>query len=75
LRQGTAVALVGTAVGLLGAVGLSRWMETLLFEAKPLDPGTFAVVPLVLLVVTLVATLVPAIRASRIDPMEALRQE
>ncbi|MCG8460101.1 MAG: ABC transporter permease, partial [Holophagales bacterium] len=75
LRQGTAVALVGTAVGLLGAVGLSRWMETLLFEVKPLDPGTFAVVPLVLLAVTLVATLVPAIRASRIDPMEALRKE
>ncbi len=75
LRQGLVLGGAGAAVGLVGAVLLTRWLESILFEVDPVDALTFIAVPVVLLAVTLVASLVPARRASRIDPIMALRYE
>jgi putative ABC transport system permease protein len=74
-----ALTLVGLAIGLAGAVllgrVLSRLLDTLLFQVAPSDLVTLAVVPLVLTIVALLATAIPARRAMRIDPIEALRSE
>ncbi len=75
LRQGMTLAMSGAVVGLLGALALARFLGSLLFEIKPNDPTTFAVVPLVLMVTALFACWFPACRAARVDPMEALRNE
>jgi putative ABC transport system permease protein len=69
------VALAGIAVGLAGAVALSRVLSSLLYEIQPRDSLTFTVVALLLSVVALTACLVPARRASRVDPTVALREE
>jgi putative ABC transport system permease protein len=66
---------LGLVLGLLAAVALSRFLEGLLFAIAPLDPLTFATVPLCLGAIAAAATLVPALRASRVDPMTALRCE
>jgi putative ABC transport system permease protein len=73
--HGMKLALAGVAIGLVGAFGLTRLMSSLLFEMSPTDPLTFAAVSLILAAVSLVATYVPARRASRVDPMLALRHE
>jgi ABC-type antimicrobial peptide transport system permease subunit len=75
LRQGVILALIGLPIGLAMAVGLTRLMSGLLYGVSALDPVTFVVVPLGLLLVTLLASYVPARRAARIDPMAALRAE
>ena len=75
LRQGMLLVAVGSAVGLAGALALSRSIEALIFEVDPTDPWTFFGVVLVIGAVALVATLIPACRASRVDPMVALRYE
>jgi len=75
LRQGLVLGGAGAAVGVVGAVLLTRWLESILFAVDPLDPLTFIAVPVVLLAVALVASLLPARRASRIDPIMALRYE
>jgi len=75
LRDGMAVAAVGVAAGLGAAVALSRVLRTLLFEIDARDPATFAGVAALLLLVALAACLAPALRASRMDPVAALRQE
>ncbi|MCP4656545.1 MAG: FtsX-like permease family protein, partial [bacterium] len=75
LRQGLVLGGAGAAVGLVGAILLTRWLESILFAVDPLDPLTFIAVPVVLLAVALVASLLPARRASRIDPIMALRYE
>jgi putative ABC transport system permease protein len=75
VKQGMLLAFAGVAVGLAGALALTRFLETLLFEIKPTDAATFAAVAAVLTVVTLGACLVPALRAARVDPMTALRYE
>jgi putative ABC transport system permease protein len=65
----------GVLVGLLGAVALSRTMASLLFELSPTDPGTLASVATLLTAVALVASYLPARRATRVDPLVALRSE
>lgn len=73
--QGAKLALVGLALGLLGALALSRFLQSMLFGVGPHDPRTLAAVVLVLGAVTLVACMVPAIRALGVQPTEALRSE
>jgi putative ABC transport system permease protein len=68
-----AISAAGLAAGALAAVGLTRLLVSLLFETRPLDPLTFAAVAIVLLLVALVASYLPARRAARISPMESMR--
>ena len=71
--QGFRLALAGVAIGLVGAYGLTRLMESLLFHVSATDPATFVGVALLFLFVALAASYIPARRATRIDPMAALR--
>ena len=71
--QGFALALAGVAVGVGGAIALTRVMKGLLFHVSATDPATFAGIAVLFLVVALAASAIPAHRATRIDPMEALR--
>ena len=64
---------IGIAVGLVAAGALTRLLERLLYEVEPLDPWTFAVTALILLVVATVASYVPARRGMRMAPVDALR--
>jgi ABC-type antimicrobial peptide transport system permease subunit len=73
--SGMRLALAGMAVGALAAFALTRLMASFLFDVRPWDPVAFVSAPLILGVVALVAVWVPGIRASRIDPVEALRTE
>jgi putative ABC transport system permease protein len=75
VRQGMTLALAGSAAGIAGALVLSRWMTRLLYGVRATDPLTFLAVPVVLVGIALLATLIPARRATRIDPMIALRYE
>jgi ABC-type antimicrobial peptide transport system permease subunit len=75
IRQGMAVATVGAAIGVAGALTLSRVMRSMLFGVQGSDPLTFAAVSLMLAAIALVATYLPARRAARIDPMVSLRTE
>jgi ABC-type antimicrobial peptide transport system permease subunit len=64
---------MGVVAGAIGSVAAARWIEALLFGTKPTDPWTFLVIVLLLVTVALLAGYLPARRASRIDPMAALR--
>jgi ABC-type antimicrobial peptide transport system permease subunit len=75
LADGLRLVLVGTALGLAAALGGARWLESFLYGVSGRDALTFAAVPVVLALVGLVACLVPARRASRVDPLVALRSE
>jgi putative ABC transport system permease protein len=75
VRQGMMLVLVGLTVGLVAASLMSRWMAHMLYGVKPTDPITFTAVAFVLAFVALLATYIPAYRATRIDPMVALRYE
>jgi predicted permease len=75
LGYGLVLAGVGVVIGLGAAAGLTRLMSTLLYGITPLDPVTYAAVPLVLVTATLLASYVPARRAAAVDPVEALRVE
>jgi ABC-type antimicrobial peptide transport system permease subunit len=75
LRQGMTLATAGLAIGIAGAFALSRVMSSLLFEIGPRDPITFAGVAVVLTCVALAACYLPAHRATRIDPINALRHD
>ncbi|HEX6809519.1 MAG TPA: ABC transporter permease [Gemmatimonadaceae bacterium] len=73
LRQGMLLAGIGLVVGLAGALAVTRVVSSLLFGVQPTDPATFAAVGLFMLAVALVACVVPARRATRVDPLVALR--
>jgi len=75
LRQGLVTAGVGVVLGLATSVAVTRTLGSLLFGLSPTDPITFAGVALVLVAATLLASYIPARRASKVDPMEALRYE
>jgi ABC-type antimicrobial peptide transport system permease subunit len=75
LRQGLVLALAGVVAGAGGAMALTRVLDALLYEVSPTDPATFVGISLGLVVVTVTASLIPAIRAARVDPMRALRVE
>jgi putative ABC transport system permease protein len=75
VRRGAALTAVGIALGMGGAIAVGRLMQTLLFGISPADAATFVTVPLVLGAVALAACALPARRASRIEPLEALRTE
>jgi putative ABC transport system permease protein len=75
IRQGGSVALAGVGIGLAGALAASRLMASLLYGVTPRDPVVFAATTIILMTVALVACWLPARRASRLNPLEALRAE
>jgi putative ABC transport system permease protein len=75
LKQGLALALVGLAIGVVAALTLMRLLRTLLFEVQTTDTATFGIVVSTLLAVALLACYLPARRATKVDPLVALRYE
>jgi putative ABC transport system permease protein len=75
LGEGMLAVAVGLVVGVLAAAALSRFLGSLLYAVAPLDPSTFAAMSAVLTVVALAACLLPARRATRVDPVRAIRSE
>jgi predicted permease len=75
VRHGLLLAAIGVGIGLIAAFGLMRLMATLLFEISPIDPLTYALVSVTLVAATALASYVPALRATAVDPIEALRAE
>jgi predicted permease len=75
VRSALTLAAIGLAVGLAAALALTRWLGTMLYQVSPTDVATFAGVTLVLTTVAIVAGAIPARRASRVDPLAALREE
>jgi ABC-type antimicrobial peptide transport system permease subunit len=73
--QGMRLAIAGLLLGTGAALGLTRLMESLLFGVKPWDPVAFVAAPLLLTGVAMIAVWLPGLRASRVEPMEALRTE
>jgi predicted permease len=75
LRQGLGLTLVGLGLGLAGALALSRLLTTLLYRVSPTDPKVLSAAVLILAGVSAVACLIPAVRATKVDPIDALRSE
>ena len=75
LRETSMLAVFGIGVGLLGALAATRVVGSMLFGLEPNDPVTFAVGAVLLLLVALLAAMIPAWRAARVDPLDALRHE
>ena len=75
MQQGLLLTVLGVALGLAGAAGLTRVMASLLFNVSALDVVTFAAVPIILTLTAMIATCIPALRATRVDPVVALRDE
>jgi ABC-type antimicrobial peptide transport system permease subunit len=75
LRRGLLLVLLGTVAGSLAALGLTRYLRSLLYETSPTDVATFVAMGLMLAAVGFLSTYVPALRATRVDPLEAVRLE
>jgi predicted permease len=75
IGQGMRMTAFGVLLGVLGALALTRWLSSLLFEITPFDPATLSTVSLLMLAVALIACWIPARRAARIDPIQALREQ
>jgi ABC-type antimicrobial peptide transport system permease subunit len=75
IGEGLALVAVGVAMGLVGAFGAARVLRTFLFDLTPSDPVTYAAIIVVLGVTAVLASWVPALRASRVDPVIALRAD
>jgi ABC-type antimicrobial peptide transport system permease subunit len=75
MRQGVVLSLAGVALGVMGALASMRLMRNLLYGVSVTDAATYLLVPAILLTVALAATFIPARRATRIDPLNALRHE
>jgi putative ABC transport system permease protein len=75
LRQGLLLTGVGIGIGLVGAIALTRYVVGMLYDVQPLDPPTYVAVAVLFTAVTSVASYLPARRATRIDPMTALRYD
>jgi putative ABC transport system permease protein len=75
LGNAAKLTLIGLAVGLIAAAALTRYLSTLLYAVKPLDPITFVAVPVVLIITAAIAVAAPAWRAARVDPVVAFRAE
>jgi putative ABC transport system permease protein len=72
--QGALLALIGVAIGVAGAAAFARTLRTFVWGVSTLDPATFTIVALILLAVASLASLVPAVRAIRLNPVAALRE-
>jgi ABC-type lipoprotein release transport system permease subunit len=75
LRQGMRLAMLGVLLGLIGAVTMTRWLAGLLYDVSATDPLTFAVIALLPMIVATLACWIPARRATKVDPLVALRCE
>ena len=75
MKNGVTLVLTGIVIGIAGALALTRFLTTLLFGVTPTDSVTFVVVSFVFFVIAMVASLIPAVRATRVDPLVALRYE
>jgi putative ABC transport system permease protein len=75
IGQGARLALVGVAIGIAAALYLVRFMAPLLYGVETTDPLTFTIVPILLAAVTLAASWIPAVRATRVNPIETLRHQ
>jgi putative ABC transport system permease protein len=75
MKSGLLIAIIGVAIGLAGAFALTRLMTSLLFAVEATDKATFAGVSVGLVVIALLACYIPARRAAKVDPLEALRYE
>jgi putative ABC transport system permease protein len=75
LGEGLALLAAGLAIGLVAALSLTRLLSRFLYDVPPIDPLTYAIVPFLLLIGTLAASLIPSLRAASIEPMSALRHE
>jgi ABC-type antimicrobial peptide transport system permease subunit len=75
VMQGMRLVLIGIVIGIGSAFGLTRLLASFLFGVKPIDPVAFTAIPILLSCVAMLAIWLPALRASRLDPVEALRYE
>lgn len=73
--QGVRLAVIGMLIGLVAAFGLARLLASLLFQTKTWDPISFTLVPVLLILVAVIAVWLPAQRAIRVNPVDALRYE